>query len=87
MAKNNWRKDPGILAAKEFANKFNKDAVIILSFNKKGIQSASYGRNKKFCDVTARLMNNLMDDLQGTNHPFALDDLSNLILDAERGGG
>lgn len=48
-----WENTPSICAARDYGNRFGKDAVIILSFDKsERYELVTWGRNKKLCDAT-----------------------------------
>ena len=45
-----WNPSPKVAAARDFADKFNKQQVIILAINKDGsLEYASYGETKALC--------------------------------------
>ena len=57
-----WNPSPKVAAARDFANKFEKQQVIILAIDKDGqLDYASYGETKHLCD-TAKIIADIAFD-------------------------
>ena len=46
-----WRKNPEIMAARQFAKQFGRHAVVVLSFDREGWHVATYGAGRSLCDA------------------------------------
>lgn len=55
---------PKVAAARDFARKFGKEQVVILSINKTGeLEYASYGETKSLCSEAKKLGNIAFDSI------------------------
>jgi hypothetical protein len=61
MADKNWKQNPEIMAARDYAKKFNRKAVIIFSFDGHCFWMHSYGENGEICKKAGRLGSNIYD--------------------------
>lgn len=50
-----WNPSPKVAAARDIGKKFEKPIVVILMVDANGVEYASYGRDKKLCDVAKQL--------------------------------
>jgi len=51
-----WNPSPKVAVARDFAKKFDKQQVVILSVTKDGIlEYASYGKTKRLCNKAKKL--------------------------------
>ena len=50
-----WNPSPEVAAARDYAEKFNKDSVIIISVAGESLDYASYGKNKRLCDSSEKI--------------------------------
>jgi hypothetical protein len=53
---------PKVAAARDYGNKFDRDIVVIISFNKKSsrYEIVSYGKTKEFCNK-GEMIGNLLE--------------------------
>lgn len=55
---------PKVAAARDFARRFKKPMVIIISFSAEGFEYASYGENQKLCTQAKRIGDYLFDSIK-----------------------
>jgi hypothetical protein len=61
-----WNPTPEVAAAREFGRMFDKQIVIILHVNEKGLPGyVSYGRTKQLCDTAQQLADDALAGMTG----------------------
>ena len=50
-----WNPSPKVAAARDYANKFKKEQVIILSVTGDTLECVTYGKNKPLCNEARKL--------------------------------
>jgi len=68
----NWRNNPKIMAAREIAQQFGKDRVILVMLTADTLETASYGADGRLCTQAGKLANLAFDAIA---HELGFDEV------------